>query len=164
MKLGKFATGSLIAFVLACCVAFAGCASQSGSALNDEQKANRAYMSQVNETMVELDAGLDSFVDAVSRGDIVNMRTQADDAYKMLDKLEGIEAPEALADVHKSYVDGTAKLRQALDGYIALYTEAAQSNSNFDWDTYADRIKEVQTLYDEGVAALEEGDKKASEA
>lgn len=159
-------SASLICIIVVCIaslLAVAGCAGGASSALTEEQKANRAYMSQVNETMVELDAKLDLFIDAVSRGDVVNMKNQASDAYKSLDKLSSLEAPEALAASHKSYVEGTGKLRQALDGYIDLYTQAS-NGASFDWATYDERIKEIQKLYDEGVKALEAGDKAASEA
>ena len=152
-----------LACALACSVALAGCAAGGASPMTDEQRANNAYMSQVNETMVELDSGLDSFIEAVSRGDIVNMRTQAQNAYRSLDKLSSLEAPEQLADVKKCYVDGTGKLRQALDEYIELYSEAAQGGASYDWDGYNKRIESVQSLYDEGVKMLEDGDAKAAE-
>ena len=111
--------------------------------------------------MEELDSSLDGFVDAVSRGDVVNMRSQADNAYKTLDKLESIEVPDAMADIQESYVEGTSKLREALDGYIELYTDA--SNPGFDWSGYDKRIAEIQKLYDDGVAALEAGDEAAAQ-
>ena len=138
----------------------AGCTSPGASSATAAQQANRAYMSQVNETMVELDENLAPFVAAVSRGDVVNMRTQADNAYKTLDKLAGIEAPEDLKEVHDCYVNGTGKLRQALDGYIDLYTE--MSKSSLDSTTYNKRIAEIQALYDEGVALLQKGDEIAA--
>ena len=135
----------------------AGCASGNVSA-TDSQQANRAYMSQVNETMFELDESLDLFVDAVSRGDVVNMRSQADNAYKVLDKLANIEAPDDLKGVRQDYVDGTGKLREALDEYIALYTEMASASGKIDKAAYDERIAEIQALYDEGVALLQKGD------
>ena len=110
--------------------------------------------------MAQLDDELDLFVDAVSRGDIVNMRTQADNAYLVLGKLSALEAPEALADVHQKYVDGTDKLREALDSYIELYSDV--NSKSFDQSTYKTRIEDVQSLYDEGVAALEQGDEIAA--
>lgn len=117
-------------------------------------------MSQVNQTMVKLDGELDKFVDAVSRDDVVNMRTQADNAYRVLDELADIEAPEALADVKQGYVDGSNKLREALDGYVDLYTEA--SSEDFDWSKYDERIEKVQGLYDEGVSLMQQADEAAS--
>lgn len=152
--------GSLAcAAALLCCMLF-GCANSTTSVTTESQQANRAYMSQVNEIMESLDDGLDLFVDAVSRGDIVNMRTQADNAYRALDKLGSLEAPDELADVQEKYLSGTEKLREALDAYISLYTDA--SSDSFDWSTYDNRIKEIQDLYDEGLQDLEDGDKAAA--
>ena len=150
---------AIICAAVLSCGLLAGCAGQ-GNTATQEQKDNRAYMSQVNELMFELDEGLDSFVAAVSRNDIVNMRLQAENAYQSIDKLAKLEAPEALADVQKQYVDGTEKLREALDGYIALYSD--MNSGSFDQSTYDKRVADVQKLYDEGVAALEEADKTAS--
>lgn len=150
----------ILACMLALMCALAGCAAGQDASVAAEQQANRAYMSQVNEAMAELDGGLVQFVDAVSRGDVVNMRTQADNAYKTLDKLESIEAPEAMADVHKDYVEGSKKMREALDAYIDLYSEISSKGKDFDWDaTYEKRLAEIQKLYDEGVEKLSAADK-----
>ena len=153
----KMATAVCVAALSA---VLAGCAPGASTSATEAQQANRAYMSQVNETMAELDANLDQFVAAVSRGDVVNMRTQADNAYKTLDKLANIEAPEDLKDVKDDYVNGTTKLREALDEYISLYTDAAKSDASGDVDKAAfnKRIAEIQSLYDEGVALLQKGD------
>lgn len=152
----------LIALALACCVAFFGCGPGQQAASTDEQKANSQYMLQVNEIMGELDSSLALFNDAVSRGDVVNMRTQADNAYKSLDKLQKTEAPEALSEIKKNYVDGTSKLREALDAYIALYTELANSGSDVDKSAYDEEIARIQKLYDEGIAAMQKGDELAN--
>ena len=154
----------LIALAFALVLAFAalaGCANTGGTSATPEQQANRAYMSQVNAIMEELGAGLDSFTDAVSRNDLVNMRTQADDAFKSLDKLADLEVPDDLTDVHEKYVAGTSKLREALEGYIALYAD--MNSGSLDQVAYEDRIAEIQKLYDEGVKLLEEGDKLAAD-
>ena len=153
-------SGAIVLMAVICAMALsaalAGCASGASSSAA-AQKDNRAYMSQVNETMVELDASLEQFVDAVSRGDVVNMRTQADNAYKYLDKLADIKAPEELKDVREAYVSGTAKLREALDDYIALYTEMANGTGS-ETTSYDARISSIQAKYDEGVALLQKGD------
>ena len=157
--IAKIASTTCVAALAACLMT--GCFGGPTATMNEEQQANRAYMSQVNQTMEELDSSLDGFVDAVSRGDVVNMRSQADNAYKTLDKLESIEAPDDMADIQENYVEGTSKLREALDGYIELYTDA--SNSGFDWSEYDKRIAEIQGLYNDGVAALEAGDEAAAQ-
>ena len=157
----------LIAFVCAAAcalVALAGCWGVNSNASLEAQKANRAYMSQVNENMVQLQENLDSFVDAVSRDDVVNMRTQATKAYKVLDALAAIEPPEAMAEVHGHYVTGANKLREALDGYVDLYTELHNSSSGNSMGkaAYDRRIATIQDLYDEGVAELKAGDELAA--
>ena len=75
--------------------ALAGCASQE-SAATKQQSENRQYMMQVNQTMEDLQSRLDGFTDAVSRGDLVGMRTQADNAYKALDELGKLNVPDDL--------------------------------------------------------------------
>lgn len=159
----RFAKIGSVALAALCAAAITtGCASGASMASAEAEQANRAYMSQVNETMVSLDDNLQQFVDAVSRGDVVNMRTQADNAYKALDKLNGIEAPESMSHIKSSYVEGSGKLRQALDGYITLYTDMSKSGSSIDKATYDKRLAEIQKLYDEGVAALQKGDEDAA--
>lgn len=137
----------------------AGCAGGAAS-IDSSQQTSRAYMSQVNEVMVQLGDDLDAFVDAVSRGDVVNMRTQANNAYRALDELSALEAPDELSDIKKNYVDGTAKLREALDGYVELYTQV--DAGSFDQSTYESRIADIQSLYDEGVSLLKQGDEAAA--
>lgn len=132
----------------------------SAPAVNTEQQANRAYMSQVNEIMDEVTVQLDQFVEAVSSGDVVAMRTQADSASRSLDKMSALEAPDALKDIRQSYIDGTDKLREALDQYVALYAET--ESDSFDSSTFNDRLSEIQELYNEGVAALQKGDEDAA--
>lgn len=140
-------------------VALTGC-SGNASSLTSEQQANRTYMSKVNEIMNQLGDQLDSFVDAVSRNDVVNMHTQSENAFTTLDQLSKLEAPEALADVHKKYIDGAGKMREALQEYIDLYTEI--DAGSLDQSTYNKRIADVQSKYDEGVSMLKEADEAAA--
>ena len=151
---------ALVCAMALSCGLLAGCANGAANSATAEQQASRSYMSQVNELMEQLGKGLDSFNDAVSRNDVVNMRTQAENAYKVLDQLADLEAPEALSDVKEKYVDGTKKLRSALDAYITLYTD--MQGSSFDQSTYNSRIAEVQKLYDEGIDLLKQGDEAAA--
>ncbi len=156
------AVGVVIAAVLAF-GALAGCVGQT--AVNEQENANREYLSQVNQVMDDLETALASFTDAVSRNDVVGMQTQAENASAKLDSLGSIEAPESLEAVHQSYQDGTAKLRDALNGYVALYIEidSATDAQPFDWSTYDARLTEIQKNYDAGIEALEAGDKAAAE-
>ncbi|WP_241159207.1 hypothetical protein [Adlercreutzia sp. ZJ141] len=143
--------------------ALSGCTT-GPSESEQAQQANRDYMAQVNQSMESLEAKLGSFIDAVSRGDVVNMRTQADNAYAALDALAKIEAPEGLEDIQTSYVDGTNALKEALDDYIALYTEieSATADNPFDWASYDNRISQIKSKYDEGIGLLQSGDNAAA--
>lgn len=144
--------------------ALAGCAQQN-TAATEQQSENRAYMTQVNQTMEDLKSKLDSFTDAVSRGDVVGMRTQADNAFKSIDDLNGLSVPDALKDIQKEYVDGANALKDALNSYIDLYTEidTATEEQPFDYSTYDQRISDIKQKYDEGIGKLQSGDNKASE-
>lgn len=155
-------TKALVVALASMALAFAlsGCTLESST--DDTQAENTAYMSDVNQITEEVSEKLDSFIDAVSRGDLVTMRTQADSAFAVLDKLDALEVPEGLEDIQQNYVDGVGCLEEALNGYIDLYAEI-ESDDSFDWSTFADRLAEIQALYDEGIALLEAGDVAASE-
>ena len=151
------AASALIVFALA------GCTQQS-SAQNDQQNENRQYMTQVNQKMEDLNTRLTSFTDAVSRGDVVTMRTQADNAYKTIDDLSNLDAPDALKDVKTGYVDGCNELKSALDSYIALYTdiENATDAHPFDYSTYDSRLADIQNAYNDGIDKLKAADDAAA--
>lgn len=151
------ATSALLALALS------GCAQQT-TAQNEQQNENRQYMTQVNQEMEELNTRLTSFTDAVSRGDVVTMRTQADDAFKVIDELSAADAPDALSDVKTGYVDGCNKLKDALNAYIALYTEieSATDAQPFDYSTYDARLAEIQSAYNDGIDQLKAADDAAA--
>ena len=98
-------------------------------------------------------------------GDVVTMRTQADNAFKALDELDSQEAPDALKDVKQCYVDGSEQLENALNAYIELYTEidSATDAQPFDWSTYDQRLADIQAAYNSGIEKLQEGDKTAAD-
>ena len=110
--------------VLVCALALvgavlAGCA--GGTSPEAEQQAkNRQFMAQINQTMVDLNEKLDAFNEAVATGSVVNMRTQADNAFRVLDSLENLEAPEGLEDIKQDYIDGATELEGALFFHIPL--------------------------------------------
>ena len=144
--------------------ALAGCSGQENEAAK-KQTENRQYMTQVNQTMEDLQGKLASFTDAVSRGDVVGMRTQADNAFKALDELGKVTPPEDLKAIQTEYVDGTNKLKDALNAYVTLFTEvdSATEAQPFDWSTYDQRIADIKAMYDEGLGKLQSGDNKATE-
>ena len=145
------------AFVAA---ALVGCTATQ-TAAEDEQTVNRQYMAAVNQAMDELATKLDSFNDAVSRADVVTMRTQAEKAFKEIDDLEAIEAPEVLSEVKAGYVEGCAMLESALGQYIDLYMQLESGAIAVDSEEYANALADIQANYDSGIAKLEETDKLA---
>ncbi len=156
----RFACAALAGALLT--AALAGCMPVD-TAANDELSANRQYMAAVNQGMDDLAAKLESFNDAVARGDVVTMRTQVEKAFKELDDLESIEAPEVLADVKAGYAEGCAMLEEALGSYVDLYTQLESGALAADSIEYANALAEIQASYDAGIAKLEETDQKALE-
>lgn len=144
------------------CGLLAGCMSPNTGA-TDQQQANRTYMTQVNQTMEDLQERLGAFDEAVTTGNAVNMRTQADKAFATIDALSAIETPDAMKDLQASYVDGCTALKDALDAYVGLYTEidSATEEHPFDYSTYDERVKAVQDKYDEGIEKLKAADEEA---
>lgn len=155
----------ILACICACVFALAlsACATTqtSNTSANTEQSANRTYMASVNQIMTNVDSDLEDFVDAVSRNDLVNMRTQADKAFTELDQLNSLDVPDEMSDIQAKYVEGATKLKNALNDYINLYTDV--QNGTVDDATYNTRIQSIQAEYDAGIAALQEGDQIASE-
>lgn len=142
----------------------AGCAGiEQNSEEAKAQAENRQFMSDVNAIMEELSQRLGSFNDAVSRGDVITMRTQADDAFKVLDNLESLEAPEVLQDVKQGYVDGSKQLKDALNAYIALYTDLAANPSAVSTEAYKERLASIQDTYDQAVEKLKSTDEAATQ-
>lgn len=152
------------AFALAV-FALAGCSTVSqNSQVNEQQTANRQYMTQVNQKMDALTTRLSSFSDAVSRDDLVTMRTQADNAFKVIDELSSLDVPSDMKDIQEGYLDGCTDLKEALAAYIELYSdiEAATDAQPFDYSTYADRLQAIQDQYDAGIEKLKAGDESAT--
>lgn len=137
-----------------------GCTSGGAGQNNSEQQQNRAYMSQVNEIVLEANGDLDAFVDAVSSGDVVSIRSTANAAAKTLSKLSALEAPEALQDIQDDYSTGSEKLCTALNQYIDLYVNASSGEGGSAPSQEA--LAAIQSLYDEGVAHLKAGDEAAA--
>lgn len=160
----------LIAILCAGAVAAFGLAGCAGTAQQDaassEQSQNRQFMSQVNETVEEMGTRLDDFDDAVARGDVVTMRSSAQNAFECISTLEGLEAPESLADIKQQYVDACGMLRDALNAYVDLYAEIESTTDEapFDYSTYDSRLAAIQDQYNQGITKLQDADKAATEA
>lgn len=161
---------TLLAFICSVCmIAISGCSAQqqssSDASAEDKPLTSSEYMAQININVEELNDRLQSFNEAVSREDAITMRTQADNAFAVLDKMAAIEQPEELNDLRDQIIKGADQLKMALNSYVTLYTEISSSSSTapFDYSTYADRIAEIQDQYNEGVQTLEDADKAATE-
>ncbi len=154
-----------VACVMALMLALlAGCF--GGAQAEDPNRPYRTYMSQVNEIMTELDGCLTEFTDAVSSSDIVAMEKQLDQAAKAIGKLNALDVPDSMADIHKAYLEGTQKLDGALRDYVELYGEidAASQGGSVDWTKYDKRIEQIQADYDAGVKALQDADAAAAKS
>lgn len=140
-----------------------GCAG-ANSALDDETAKNRQFMATVNQVMVDVQSALAGFNDAVGSGDVVAMKTQLDNTADCLETLNKIEAPAGLSDIKQDYVDGTQALQGALSDYVTLYSEisAATENAPFDWSAYSDRVAQINSTYQDGIAKLQAGDEAAA--
>ncbi|MEG0070419.1 MAG: hypothetical protein RR671_00280 [Raoultibacter sp.] len=160
----RFRILSVVCVSVLLVVALAGCAAPN-KAVDEEQAANRQYMAQVNQSMDDLNSRLKSFDEAVSRGDSVTMKTQADNAFKSLSQLESLTPPDVLKDVHTQYVEGCKSLKDALNSYVGLFSDinSATEAAPFDYATYDGRLKEIQSQYDEGIKKLEAADKAATD-
>ena len=165
MKHTRFAKVLVAMFAGVLMVAALGGCAQQDTAATQQQSENRQYMTQVNQTMEDLKTRLESFTDAVSRGDVVGMRTQADNAFKSIEDLNKIEAPEDMKKIQAEYVEGCNDLKDAMNAYIGLYSEieSATDDQPFDYGTYDERLKAIQDQYDKGIGKLQSGDNKASE-
>lgn len=152
--------GTVLCALACSALLLGGCMQQQTTPEQEAQSENRAYMSQVNQTMEDLQTRLSSFTDAVSRKDVVSMRTQAENAFKTLDSLSGQDAPDALKDVKGKYVSGCDSLKSALNDYITLYTEieSATTDNPFDWSTYDQRLASIKEAYDKGISELQSAD------
>lgn len=150
-----------------CAAALTGCmGTGTQQAMNEQaqaQSANRQYMSQVNQIMMDVDDALSDFSAALEAGDLVAMRSALSEAGRDIDSLEGLEAPEALADLQTGYAEGCAQLETALNDYVQLYTDAQNAGGTMDSGAYASRLAEIQTAYDEGIQKLSDTDQAAAE-
>lgn len=155
-----------MACALCCAAALAGCAApqqQQPADQKDSVAENRQYMSALNQMSDDLSERLAGFTDAVSRNDSVGMRTQADDAFQVIEKMKEQDAPEDLTELKEGYLQACEDLEDALSGYIDLYDEVAAAGSDFDYATYQDRIEQVQDAYNSAAETLEQTDQKATE-
>lgn len=147
-----------------CLTLLVGCSSNSAQS-DDPQTQNRQYMASVSQIMNDINTQMEDFSDAIKDGEIISLSSQLNTVSSKIDDLKALKVPDAMKDIHSSYVEGAEELKAALDGYVSLYQDIkAPASGSFDYSTYASRLDEVQKHYDAGVEALKDADKKASEA
>lgn len=158
---------SFVLLAIAVCVGvsvFVGCSSPANEEV-DEAALNREYMAQVNSFMEDLNAGLADFSDSVSADDLVGMKTHSEKAFKAIDELEKLEAPQTLSEVHDGYLSGCEDLEKALNGYIDLYIaiDAATEEEPYDYSNHDAELAKIQDDYNSGIEHLKTADTLASE-
>ena len=111
-----------------------------------------------------LKSRLESFTDAVSRGDVVGMRTQADNAFKAIDDLNNLTSPTP-----QGYPEGVRRRHGRSQGRAELLYRPVYGNRQRHRGT-ALRLFHVRSAHPgyqvevrEGIGKLQSGDNKASE-
>ena len=138
-------------------VAVAGCAPAEQQ--KDAAALNRAYLSQANTTMMQLNADLEPFTAAVAANDVVTMEQAAASVYRDIDAFKSIKPSDGMKDIHAEYCAGCDDLKQALQSYVALYKDAADA----DVKDINESVAAIQAQYDSGIAHLQAADKKITE-
>lgn len=148
---------------IVCLGALVGCS--GNTAEQDAQTQNRQYMSSVNTIMDTLNTNMEEFATAVKDGEVVSLDAQLEAVNTCVDDLNAITPPEAMTDIHKSYVTGATEMQTALAAYVQLYEDVnAPQSGSFDYSTYDSRLADIQSHYDAGIAAFQDADSKAQSA
>lgn len=148
---------------IACLGALVGCS--GNTAEQDAQTQNRQYMSSVNTIMDTLNTNMEEFATAVKDGEVVSLDAQLEAVNTCVDDLNAITPPEAMTDIHKSYVTGATEMQTALAAYVQLYEDVnAPQSGSFDYSTYDSRLADIQAHYDAGITAFQDADSKAQSA
>lgn len=155
--------GMLLCVFAVAALVLSGCTSSATSTADQQSAANRSYMAQVNQKMEELKTRLAGFNEAVARKDLVSMRTQADNAFRVIDDLSKMTPPDSLVEIQNEYVAGCNDLRDSLNGFISLYSDIqnASATQPFDFSTYGTRLDQINQKYNSGIQYLQSGDQKA---
>ena len=151
--------GILIALltVALCLAAVTGCAPEDQQ--KDGAAQNRAYLSQMNTAMMQLNADLEPFTAAVAANDVVTMEQAAASVYRDIDAVKAIKPSETMKDIHTEYCAGCDDLKQALQSYVALYKDAEDTDTK----DINEAVAAIQAQYDSGIAHLQAADKKVTE-
>ena len=153
----------IAALCIACLSALVGCS--SNSAESDAQTQNRQYMSSVNTIMETLSTNMGEFSTAVKDKEVVSLSSQLSSVNQCVSDLEALTVPEAMNDIHSSYVQGAKELQTALSSYVQLYEDVkAPQNGSYNYSDYDSRIADIQSHYNAGIQALQDADSKVQAA
>lgn len=148
-----------LAFVLGTSLLVLASCSSTTSGEKTPAQLNREYMSSVNSISSEAADALSDFSSAASDQDIAAMRLAAQKAEKAFDKLDDLDVPDVLSDVHKEYKDGASDLNEALSSYIEIYANVKAAGDDTDTATQAAAgIDDVKALYESGMKHLSDAD------
>ena len=161
-SLNKIIIGAVIASLMLGLFALASCAPRETEA-EKAAKANREYMSAVNQIMDEIAGELTVFSGELRDEDLVGMSSCLANVTRQINALGALTAPEALKAIGNDYKEGCELLKQALQAYVDLYTEINAAGSSYDYSQYNTRITHIQNIYDDGLEKLADADKAASE-
>ncbi len=130
----------------------------SGYAMQDNtaakaQQQNRNYMSQVHVIAEDISSTLQGFNEALGQDNEVKMQNALSSVNAYIEKLEAIEAPSVLEEIHDKYVEGTQKLEEALESYVEYYSSEEKDVS---------ALETIQQTYSSGIELLEEADNIAA--
>ena len=151
----------LVALLAVCAMALAltSCMGSNSQQEKTPAQLNREYMSNVNRISAEAADQLANFGEAAEKGDVAAMRLAAADAAKSLDKIEALEAPDALKDVHSEYLAGVDDLSGALTDYVNLYAQLENAGDDeAAKQAVASQIADVKAKYDSGIEHLSKAD------
>lgn len=129
-----------------------------------EGEQARSFMMKINQLTSQLKDKMALFTEAVTRNDLVSMKTHIQAIDETITQINNLEAPQELADVKSKYSEGCSQLKTALSDFVNLYSDidTATAKSPFDFGSYASRLAQVQDLYDKAVSALQAADEAAT--
>ncbi len=152
-----------IALCLTCLMLLVGCSSDSEE--DDAQTKNRQYMSSVSQIMDTLNTSMEDFALAVKDGEVISLSSQLAAVDQCVSDLNDLEVPDAMTDIHKSYVTGAKELQTALGDYVQLYEDVkAPEKGSYDYSDYESRLSDIQSHYDAGIEAIKAADEAAEAA
>lgn len=73
--------------------------------------------------MNDINTQMEDFSDAIKDGEIISLSSQLNTVSSKIDDLKALKVPDAMKDIHSSYVKGAEELKAALDGYVSLYQD-----------------------------------------